>query len=519
MKFFKTQQPPLLALTSIFHLLLFTVGVSFGQSVTQNTQENFNFFYKKAFYEVQSNINEAKINAFKADSLGEGKSEKYRVNYLLGYIFTIKKDYKKSNFYYERALSYTESEDQKSTILTLIVKNHLSAGDIRQAMDNALRANVMAVNQAQRYESNYLLGYIYHYKKEFAKSSEYYEKALIYASEDQSISLKNNLIDNYLRTGITDFKKVMSYARTVLRNKIDKKSPYTCNAYGIIGKLYSRQKKIDSSSFYIQRAIKAIPKLHDSDKQIMAGFLATKADVFAENSYLDSAIVFYKQAVSLQETGYKKCEYLLNIANCYTKKSQVSQAQKYLSKTKGLLGNNLHNQMRLYELTAVIQAEKEDRKGLDATYARVEKLIEVNNETLTKADMKKYFAMQKNISDKQKYLATMAQKRIQLQAKTFLNIIFSLFAVIIVSSIYTLYQRSRSKKLQVKLALSQAQTTVQSKKNLKSKQDEKVKKDIKAWEMKTSLKVSHIGKFQKTREINKSSTLNKLKGSDFWPRE
>lgn len=311
-----------------------------------------------------------------------------------------------------------------------------------QLNNNLDSANIYAM-KALRYAGkdqvwhvHFLQALVFKKKREYHQSIDYYNLAMQNAkTRMDSMYTHNNLANAYYEAG--KYKTAYKLAQKVV--KYYKEINYTriYDTYGIIAKLHSKSHRLDSAQHYFNKATNAIPTSHDNNKQITAEFLALKGGMYKENNKLDSAIVFYQEATQLQKTSYKRCEYFLNLADCYIRQSNFVASESYLEQAQKIVGNNFHNQIRLLQRIANIQAQKEQRKKLQVTYTEVQQLISANAGKLTNADLKMYITIQNDIHQKQQNLAAKAERKVARLAKAQMGGIWVLLAILVI--ITTLY--------------------------------------------------------------------------------
>lgn len=288
----------------------------------------------------------------------------------------------------------------------------------------------------QLWSGYFLLGLVHKKKQEYNQGILLYKKAIRLAKRrEDKFYVYNNLANTLYEA--KRFTEANNYIQKVKTYREEVNHPYLYNTYGVIAKLHSKTHNLDSTQYYYTKAISSIVPTHDKDKQVTASFLATKGDMFVEYNRLDSAIVFYQKAIKLQKTEYKRCEYLLNLADCYAHQSNFATSKKHLEQAKKITSNNFPNQVRLLQITANIQAKKEQRKKLKATYTEIQQLISANADKLTNVDLKMYITIQNEIHQKQQNLAAKAERRVARTAKARMGGIWALLGILVI--IATLY--------------------------------------------------------------------------------
>ncbi|OJJ16704.1 hypothetical protein BKI52_32885 [marine bacterium AO1-C] len=349
--------------------------------------------------------------------------------------------------------------------------------DLDSAYTYSNKAFTLA-NGSQLWKAYFLRGLISKKRKEYGKSIILYNQSVEVAEDTiNKLYVYNNIANTHVEA--KEYQKALPYARKVKIYRKKSKHPYLYNSLGILAKIHSKTGHLDSAKIYFDKAISLIPKKHDKDKQVTAGFLQAKAEMFAEHNYLDSAITFYKQAIHLQQSPYKKTEYLLSLSECYLQQNKISEAQKHLVEAQNLGDSNLHNQAKYLQLTASIQFTKRQRAQLDITYAKFNQLISENSQKLSKSDMQQYFKIQTNIYQQSIALSQQAEAESERVSDMRLDVILALLVVLLcILVIYLAYLRA--KRLLPEL-------------NMKDL-------EISAHSLKHRLKVAYVGKPDKDSE-------------------
>ncbi|WP_299456342.1 hypothetical protein [uncultured Microscilla sp.] len=263
--------------------------------------------------------------------------------------------------------------------------------DINKAEINAFKADFEAKSKAQKYSSKYLLGNIFHFKKEYHKSCTLYEEALKYANKSQQISLKNNLAYSYFLVNKT--RQALLFAKEVLHERVKSKHQYLYLVYGIIAKVHAKQGKLDSAKHYFSKAIKAIPASH-KDK-VVGGFLAAQADMYAQNGRPDLAENLYKKSLKHEKTPYKKAETFVKLAVAHAKTNRYHQAQQYIA-----LAQNESSELNIKAQILKLESDMYYKQG---NYAQLEqsynnfKVLMNGRGNLLGADRSQYYAIDEQI--------------------------------------------------------------------------------------------------------------------------
>lgn len=256
---------------------------------------------------------------------------------------------------------------------------------------------------------NFLQALIYKKKKEYNQSVNFYKLAIENANTlMDSMYTSNNLANVYYEMGLHEESYKIAWKVVKYYEKIKYSRIY--DTYGIIGKIYAKKDRLDSAKFFLNQAMINIPTAHDEDKQVTAGFLEAKANIYKDFDKYDIAIDTYKQAIKLQKTGYKKCEYLINLAECYAMQNDSVQAKKLLAKAAPLLGAHLHNQASHIRVTSFFSNQ------LDSLRSKINSLITANEQHLTKKDLKVYTDIRDKIQQKRQVITQTEKLRAERKA-------------------------------------------------------------------------------------------------------
>jgi len=387
---------------------------------------------------------------------------------------------------------------------------------VEDAEMSMMEAFGYAKTYTQKYKAYFMMGYISYQKKEHAKCIKFYKKALQFTNNlGTEVYVKNNIANNYL--AINDLKQASKYVLEII--KVSKRTNYNrlYNTIGVLAKIHAKQDRLDSAKFFLNQAMAAIPKSHDKDKQVTAGFLEAKANMYKDFSQYDTAIAIYQQAINLQKAPYKKCEYLIGIAECHAKQNNITEAKKILADAAPLLGKHLHNQAQHIRISALL-----GYNDLDSLHKKINLLISDNEQKLSKKDMKAYTDIRDKIQDKRQIKV---EKKANLRLAALL--IFSFIFLVTLGLVWRVSKKLTARTQEYKAAFeSQKTETPRAGKSSLQAQKTTKKREIKASEIKHRLKyevvektknVSFVNRIQKEEELLELS--ERLQSTSYWPRK
>ena len=202
--------------------------------------------------------------------------------------------------------------------------NRLMESDLDSAYYCIERAATIAKDN-QFWDVYFLKGLIQRRKKEYGNSVTSYKIALSYAKPNLVVYTKTNIANSLYEAGrLGEAKQLASQVVSV------DTSNYRYNALGVLAKTYGKLGQIDSSEYFFSEAVKLIPKVHNKNGKVEAGFLVARANMYVNFGKLDMAIGLYKKSLALQQAPYEYCEVHTSLAKCFLLKKDYKEAQRYL---------------------------------------------------------------------------------------------------------------------------------------------------------------------------------------------
>jgi len=202
--------------------------------------------------------------------------------------------------------------------------------------EQALSYAKLSGNKRDLFEANISLGKIY-------LQNNAYDKALVYLKTAQSIAdslkLKKETIEvdyllGRLYMGILNFENtIKQFRKTIEEAKEIGDSSTMGDAYSSLGIAYSKQRKIDSSMIFYQKALQIFDKIHQYKKKQPT--YINIGDYFLEIKQPDSALYYFKlslQIDSIYQTRAVAIIYI-NIGLAYSQKNDFKRAIKYYRKS------------------------------------------------------------------------------------------------------------------------------------------------------------------------------------------
>lgn len=362
-------------------------------------------------------------------------------------------------------------------------------------------------SKKQRWAGYFLLGLVHKKKKQYHQSILLYQQAIELANEQKDkLYMYNNLANVLFEAGILDQAKEYIQKVKVYREQV--KHTYLYNTYGIIAKVHSKRNNLDSAKYYFSKAVKAIPHAHKPN--VMGGFLSAQGDMYARFGFANKATALHNQSLAYEKKPYKRAE-------TYTKLAELLTKAKNYSKAKALLTLALKESKELYIQTQVLKliAENHYQQGnqdkLKVTYTRLKALLSENRNKLLGDDRVHYFGIQDDIHAK--------LERLEIQKEMLMAALrhWGMLVVVLGVSALVLFvawhrpdlldiRFPETEQLEPKLQFVEAPT--------------QEKGEIRAVDLKYSLKVAHIGRPNpKTKAENKDTDemFSMLRSSSFRP--
>lgn len=229
----------------------------------------------------------------------------------------------------------------------------------------ALRAIDSAMQLYQRLRDSSGLADVYNFKGGVYLDDENYKKATEWLEKARGVSSKSPL-ESLFQTGVAWFsidsiKSKEYFIKTRQQSIADGNTGYQFSAAKLLAMLAYRSQDISTGNQYYEECVLLSRQLNTASA--LASCFALKAFRFENETELDSALVYYKQAMVITDTIDKKrsVSFLNDMASMYISKGEFSKADSLLTKAVFIaknisdsigLGNTLQFSSFLYSRTA-----------------------------------------------------------------------------------------------------------------------------------------------------------------------
>lgn len=284
-------------------------------------------------------------------------------------------------------------------------------------------------NEEGKYADIYsLLSTIYDLLGDFQKSREYGQKAYnihLHLGQSEGLAgILNNMSTLYGKMNKLDSAKTYLRQAAIFNKKCGNNHWLAINYFNL-SNISLRIGEIDSAEWYINKAIKTFKKVgYDIDNDI----LIAKANIALEKRDTLLAIFYYDSIVN----SSAKIEDLTNITGSYDKLYQIAKAQK-----KYEPAIEYYEAFKLYDDSL--------KKGSNAGLLALMELQIAYEKQHSKLEQEKKEAM------------------LDLQRKSFYNIILVILIVFLGLSIYLLYRLIKSRSIRAKIEKLQIENELEAK--------------------------------------------------------
>ena len=148
---------------------------------------------------------------------------------------------------------------------------------------------------------------------------------------------------------------------------------------GVLAKIYGKQGRLDSSKYFFSKAVSVIPKSHNKNGRVEAGFLVAQADMYGSFGKVDIAISLYKKSLTLQQAPYEYCNVFTSLAKCYLIKKQYNEVRKYTERVFELEKKPVYCQVKALQVKLEMEYELSRYEDVKATCQVLNSLVNNTN--------------------------------------------------------------------------------------------------------------------------------------------
>ncbi|MEZ5047579.1 MAG: tetratricopeptide repeat protein [Chitinophagaceae bacterium] len=237
---------------------------------------------------------------------------------------------------------------------------HLKQNNTNDAIAALEKSMKGKLSKSDKIRTSFLLGQLFAQEKNYAKSTEYYKKAISgKSSPDMDFYTRLNIAENAANSG-TDLAFAKKQLHDIIKeNKFEK---YRGQAYATLAKIESQSNAAKAIEYYTK-------SITNASEPIL------KAKSFASLAELQYNLGHYQEAKIAYDSAYQYGTNppLDNIADITTRKNVLGEVVTYL--------NTIHTQDSLLDLAS--KSDKEQKEIAKKTLSKIQKAIKEETENNT----------------------------------------------------------------------------------------------------------------------------------------